>query len=1186
MRKLHTLLLAIPVIAAASGGTFTYRYWFDNLPDKFETRSLDVGASTIEADAAELADGFHTVCLTLIDEDGVPSSIATAPFIRFSGLGSGNCRILTLIDGKDERVESVSASGGNISYQLDVNELPYGLHMLSAAVITEAGNASGLRTAAFYRTPTATEMRGAKCHYLIDGKEAGTTNADVSTGTAIIEIDVDELPIGLHELSMFISDGNNLNSPIVSKLFMKIPGGITEYRYWLNNDITTAVSTKFDSPQMAVKVIDMWEVPEMPFRTDAFACQPNHDGSLTLHSQNDLTAMFICKDANATIFDTHRYTDSRVSRPVAAEDIFTLAAGVDIRERLEKPNANQIIWRKFFAEPGQLVRVKASIACMIDIWNEKGEKIVSITGNDTTNDQNIEISEQGIYFIALHGFSKAGNSLDITYTNLARHAIVTQYPSKSSNKGVLMVTIDGNGFDELEQIYLSGQDSELQSTWIYKDTSNKAEIRFDLDGVPLGDYVLKAQFRDSISGELKNVTGSNICIDTEKTGDLNIKLLQARTSGKVVYSTIQLTNNSNNTLLYVPLNLAAERPANGCYVQFVDFIPGEASEADSCVVYTENLLGKEVRGGMYAGLVPYIQPYETLTFDIGIYADPRKWTNVDLYAWCGEAWSEEYKRILSDDFTIKESDFYYSNQLTLTKLMIMETLHLLKTGELRSSGEKSTKRRAPALQQERRHYIPRDEDLAITQEILSSAVENSPFSESGNAAEAAKNISVATGLTIGGIENGLLRRNINEYARVCGIDLENDESYSTLKKIDDTAKKNMPPPSQIVLTAIGQDDVYDMVKDYEENAASCSTPMPSRQSCFLQMAVDPNDMLGYVNPAGGRHVGIGIDELTYTIEFENDPEAGATASALTVEVENQLDGEVFDLTTFRPLELTIGDKTVDLPADHSFVKTVDLRPQINTIAQVELDYNAAGGKAVWRLSSLDPITMEPTDYFEQGLLPVNDSISHCGEGMITYSIGLKPNLADGTQLKNKAKIIFDDNAPIETPEWVNITDYTLPTSQLTTTTDDRRTFRFAAEGEDSGAGVWRYALFMRFPGEEEWRILNDGIDANVFELTFEDELPAMTTFAALATDGAGNEQDNTFMQLKLGDVDRSGKVDSNDVIALARHYMGHKVSIERFVSDINTDGSIDIQDAMGAAHIYLQQSIDKFTARTRKYPRK
>ena len=191
-------------------------------------------------------------------------------------------------------------------------------------------------------------------------------------------------------------------------------------------------------------------------------------------------------------------------------------------------------------------------------------------------------------------------------------------------------------------------------------------------------------------------------------------------------------------------------------------------------------------------------------------------------------------------------------------------------------------------------------------------------------------------------------------------------------------------------------------------------------------SLDPNDIYGYQDENGSKFIKEGLRDVYYTIEFENDP-AFATAAAHDIYVTDELDPTLFDLTTFMPTRVKIGEKEVTLsPADTSTddkgmkttVVTIDMRPQINALAEVKCEFDPSTGKAQWHVSSLDPMTMEDTTVPMDGVLPVNSDGN--GIGQLSFDISLKAGLATGTEVPNKATITFDTNKPIETPTWTNI----------------------------------------------------------------------------------------------------------------------------------------------------------------------
>ena len=183
-------------------------------------------------------------------------------------------------------------------------------------------------------------------------------------------------------------------------------------------------------------------------------------------------------------------------------------------------------------------------------------------------------------------------------------------------------------------------------------------------------------------------------------------------------------------------------------------------------------------------------------------------------------------------------------------------------------------------------------------------------------------------------------------------------------------------------------------------------------------SIDPNDIYGYQDEYGSKVIRGGLTDVYYTIEFENDPEF-ATASAHDIYVSDQLDSSLFDLSTFSPTRIQIGDQEVTLTDENraAQVVTIDLRPRIYAIAQVAWSFNATTGFAEWHISSLDPMTNEPTTEAMDGVLPVNNGGN--GIGQLSFDISLKPNLPIDTEIPNSATIVFDTNEPIVTPTWVN-----------------------------------------------------------------------------------------------------------------------------------------------------------------------
>ena len=302
-------------------------------------------------------------------------------------------------------------------------------------------------------------------------------------------------------------------------------------------------------------------------------------------------------------------------------------------------------------------------------------------------------------------------------------------------------------------------------------------------------------------------------------------------------------------------------------------------------------------------------------------------------------------------------------------------------------------------------------------------------------------------------------------------------------------------------------------------------------------SVDPKDIFGYTAESGSHAVKDGQTDVYYRIEFENDT-AFATASAHDIYVTDTLDATKFDLSTFKPTRVRIGEKSAELTGDKNFVTTVDMRPGINAIAQVEGTYDEQKGIARWHISSLDPMTMEPTKYVMDGVLPVNTDGRGIGEVM--YDISLKPGLAHGTEINNHAAIVFDQNEVIMTPTWTNTIDRVKPVSRVMDAAllPGGETAAVSIEASDEGSSPWCYDVYVQY-GSGAWFLAAENVPADT-TATVKLYDGIEHHFYCVATDMAGNvEQKEAHAELTLivserqkGDVNGDGRVDVADIAAV------------------------------------------------------
>jgi len=224
-------------------------------------------------------------------------------------------------------------------------------------------------------------------------------------------------------------------------------------------------------------------------------------------------------------------------------------------------------------------------------------------------------------------------------------------------------------------------------------------------------------------------------------------------------------------------------------------------------------------------------------------------------------------------------------------------------------------------------------------------------------------------------------------------------------------------------------------------------------------SIDPNEVIGATGVGSSRYIS-GNVPLRYAVFFEND--ARATASAQEIVITNQLDITKLDLDTFSLGTMTVGDWRVEPPTNTaSYSKRVDLRPKQNLLVAINVDLDRVTGLVTWRFSSLDPETQKFVDDPLAGFLLPNKQ-PPLGEGNVLFTVKPKAGLPTGSQIKDKASIVFDRNQPIVTNEWLNTIDAAKPTNALTPLPSRQKKAAFQVNwtGADEGSGIGLYTVFV------------------------------------------------------------------------------------------------------------------------------
>ena len=298
--------------------------------------------------------------------------------------------------------------------------------------------------------------------------------------------------------------------------------------------------------------------------------------------------------------------------------------------------------------------------------------------------------------------------------------------------------------------------------------------------------------------------------------------------------------------------------------------------------------------------------------------------------------------------------------------------------------------------------------------------------------------------------------------------------------------------------------LLEQCKEYVASDPELFPPLGGGEGRGVQIggSHDPNDKIG---PASfGAEGFMQPAVMPFEIQFENDPDLGATLPAQEVFVTDTLD-EDLDLTTLEFTSFGFNDFEFGVPPGLShYETTIDLRPEgIELLVPVVLDVDPNTRELSATFRSLDPLTGLLPDDIDAGFLPVNDKQLHNGEGYFTYVVRPITGLPSGTEIRNQAEIVFDVNEPILTPETLHTIDVGGPSSsvdQLVEASPSTFTVNWTGTDDEGGSGIGTYDVYVSDNGEpfEIWLP-----DTPLTSVQYQGEVDHTYRFYSVATDNVG-----------------------------------------------------------------------------------
>ena len=990
------------------------------------------GVIDLDIDTDSLSVGLHNISIKALMPDGVVSTIHKKMFYRRYTTQEANATsCYYAIDGVIDSSGIHKLEDGVLLLDIDATKLSPGMHTLELNVANRYGYVNYSHKSIFYRMPTHEEFYSLKCHYYIDDETDNIQVCDMVDGIADMQIDVSRLIDGMHKITLMLIGNKETHATPQVAYFIK-QSGIRMYEYWLNEEYDKRTTEVLNEPQTPFSIISLLPVEAVPVRSKLFHFEET-DGVPTIYAKNIFNILFFY--GKQVVSERKSYIDYNVSEAIDANSI------VDITSRTSHttttPADNKIKWYKFYSEEGDSIAIHTDKACSLNIFDSEGNQLYSASGIESTQPNGTHTLHNGTYYIALHDVTQNGSDITLHYMHLDKYAYISHTPENAGvESGKIYINLYGNGFNYIKSIKLSNNNHTLYSDTITASDNNHAIARCAVSGYnnEYGLYDMTMYFEDNNTTDSLLIKDA-ITIEKAIYGDIIINVSSSTQYSNPHPVTVKVKNTGNVPYCYIPLNIAYEGDKR---VKFEDFVISVSAEFYECggkiATVTDNLLNRGVRGTFIPLLIPLLQPYEEIEFTLNFMETVAN-RPFKFYAWAGTPWSIEYKTLMNEEDVRRNASANYDYRSNISSL-------------------------------------------------------NNVRSMSGLALNNA-NVYTKLGRMIGNIMLGLGANNQKAAWEASGMEYE--DWYEQVGQYLPQYGQRMENPGDIM-----RGDLYDFLDypqpgDYDDyndgldDQAENDNPMPDPNNIRSDRSFDPNDIIGYTAPSGSKYIGIDRKKISYTIEFENDSLL-ATAPARQVVLRDTLDSRIFDLTTIAPRNLTIGSKRIELDGKAPFVKTIDMRPEINTVVLLEMNIEAETGATEWVFSSLDPMTMELTELIENGFLPINDANGR-GQGSVTFDIALRDGLSDGTVIE---------------------TDYVRPVawvSNMSVVNDS--TIDIYIDGIDARSGLWKYDLYVQKGNQSDWTAVACDITESIYHYNVDKDIEY--SFCIIATDMAGNREDENFI---------------------------------------------------------------------------
>jgi len=283
---------------------------------------------------------------------------------------------------------------------------------------------------------------------------------------------------------------------------------------------------------------------------------------------------------------------------------------------------------------------------------------------------------------------------------------------------------------------------------------------------------------------------------------------------------------------------------------------------------------------------------------------------------------------------------------------------------------------------------------------------------------------------------------------------------------------------------------------------------------------DPEDKFGPTgfDPAGTpegneqRYIAAG-QTIDYRVEIWNHEDAEVAAQ--DVMIEDTLDPNVFDLSTFEFTRVGLLRWDVPLPGGQAIDTRIDMRPDMNLVVDVTATFDPETGKIDWWFHCMDPLTGEYPEDPLAGILPPFNPDTGYELGWVEFRVRPKDDLPSGTRIENRAYGEFDfmgdrynNPAPPDGP-WVNTIDAGIPEDAShveplpAATTQTSFDVNWTGYDDVGGSGIAHYDIYVSDNGGSYTLWLDNTTETSQ---TFSGQADHNYAFYSVATDNVGHQE--------------------------------------------------------------------------------